>query len=223
MLRSACITFLAIVLLPATVQAFDHDHHHHGSHHDSGCGSSDHSSSPSPSSPGSAPTDHPTTTTTPQHKRVFVTSQTYSGALGGLDGADAYCQTSAREHGLSGTYRAWLSGGTTDAFDRVVGDGPWVNTAGQEVFASKAAMREAPLADLRDEVGQEPVNIATVGAWSGSDAEGGHTGSDCAAWTDATDGASASMGSTLAADPSWGGGDAPAKCSTKAPLICYEQ
>jgi len=41
---------------------------------------------------------------------VFVTDGSYpGGSLGGLDGADAICQTEATEAGLSGIYRAWLS------------------------------------------------------------------------------------------------------------------
>lgn len=43
------------------------------------------------------------------YRRVFVTSTTYSGNLGGLPGADAKCQTRAQAAGLSGTYKAWLS------------------------------------------------------------------------------------------------------------------
>ena len=226
MLRSACITFFAVVLVPASVQAFDH--HHHSSHHSSssdgggGCGSHDDDShaSSTHSTPTSSPSPSPSTTTT--RKRVFVTTTTYAGALGGLDSADGFCQSAATEHGLTGHYRAWLSSGTTDAYDRVIGDGPWVNTKGVQVFASKAALREAASADILDESGEAPANLGTTGAWSGSDQAGAHSGTDCAGWTDGTDGATASMGSALAEDPSWGGGDAPAACSAKAPLICFE-
>ncbi len=42
-------------------------------------------------------------------KRVFLTSGTYTGALGGLNGADATCQSLAEGAGLRGTYKAWLS------------------------------------------------------------------------------------------------------------------
>ena len=219
MLRSACVTFLAIVLVPATVQAFDHHHHHHSSssHGGDGCGSSDDSSTSEHANP--SPSATPTVSS---RKRVFVTSTTYSGALGGLEAGDAFCQSNAAEHGLTGHYRAWLSAGTTDAFDWITGSGPWVNTAGATVFATKDDLREGSAADILDESGTAPASIGTAGAWSGSDATGVHSGSDCAGWTDATDGASASMGSTLAADPSWGGGDAPSACSAKAPLICFE-
>lgn len=47
-------------------------------------------------------------------KRVFVTSTTYSGNLGGLDGADRECQKAAAVAGVPGVYMAWLSDLTQD-------------------------------------------------------------------------------------------------------------
>jgi hypothetical protein len=41
--------------------------------------------------------------------RAFVTSTTYTGALGGLEGADTRCQARANAANLPGTYKAWLS------------------------------------------------------------------------------------------------------------------
>ena len=45
-----------------------------------------------------------------ERKVIFVTSATYNGKLGGLDGADAICQSLATAAGLADptTYRAWL-------------------------------------------------------------------------------------------------------------------
>ena len=40
---------------------------------------------------------------------VFVSSQNYTGALGGISGADAICQNCASAAGLTGTFKAWLS------------------------------------------------------------------------------------------------------------------
>ena len=45
---------------------------------------------------------------------VFITSQVYSGDLGGVAGADAKCQALAQGAGLEGTYKAWLGTSTTD-------------------------------------------------------------------------------------------------------------
>lgn len=60
-----------------------------------------------------------TPTPTPQaSKRVFVTSTTYSGNLGGLSGADAKCQDRANAASLGGTWKAWLSDSNTSVSSR---------------------------------------------------------------------------------------------------------
>ena len=67
----------------------------------------------------------------------FVTSASPGdGAnLGGLDGADAHCQTLASAAGASGkTWHAYLSTSAVNASDRI-GDGPWHNAKG-ELIAS---------------------------------------------------------------------------------------
>lgn len=61
------------------------------------------------------------------------------GNLGGLDGADAHCQSLAQAAGAgSRTWRAYLSAGATggqppvDARERI-GEGPWFNANGQRI------------------------------------------------------------------------------------------
>ena len=51
---------------------------------------------------------------------MFVTSQTFNGNLGGLNGADAKCQAIADSSASisKGTYRAWLSNTNTSVKDR---------------------------------------------------------------------------------------------------------
>lgn len=75
-------------------------------------------------------------------KKVFVTSETSGGNLGGLSGADATCQQHAANAGLGGTWVAWLSSSTSHAIDRLTGDGPWVRLDGEPVFANKAAIAD---------------------------------------------------------------------------------
>lgn len=45
---------------------------------------------------------------------IFVSSQTYTGHLGGIAGADAKCQGLAAAAGLPGTFKAWLSSPTRE-------------------------------------------------------------------------------------------------------------
>ncbi len=51
--------------------------------------------------------------------RVFISSGSRSGNLGGLANADALCQTLATTAGLSRTYRAMLSDASTRVRDRI--------------------------------------------------------------------------------------------------------
>jgi hypothetical protein len=68
----------------------------------------------------------------------FVTSVNpgTGGDLGGLAGADAYCQTLASAAGAGGrTWRAYLSTSSENARDRI-GSGPWYNAAGVMIAAN---------------------------------------------------------------------------------------
>ena len=74
----------------------------------------------------------------------FVTSETHSGDLGGLEGADAICQRLATAVGAGDrTWRAYLSthGSPTEAAVHArerIGDGPWHNAVGVMIAASVA-------------------------------------------------------------------------------------
>ncbi|KKR46261.1 MAG: hypothetical protein UT82_C0016G0002 [Parcubacteria group bacterium GW2011_GWB1_40_14] len=56
---------------------------------------------------------------TPPSPNVFVTSNSYTGNLGGLTGADNACMASASLGGLSGTWKAWLSTSAQSASGRL--------------------------------------------------------------------------------------------------------
>lgn len=45
----------------------------------------------------------------PPPKKVFVTSQTFTGNFGGLPGAEWICKYAALDAGLTGTFKPWLS------------------------------------------------------------------------------------------------------------------
>lgn len=54
---------------------------------------------------------------TKEFRRVFVTSMVFTGNLGGLAGADQKCQDAAKQAGLPGVYKAWLSSSTESPSD----------------------------------------------------------------------------------------------------------
>ncbi|KQV83836.1 hypothetical protein [Rhizobium sp. Root1220] len=72
----------------------------------------------------------------------FVTSVNpgKGGDLGGLAGADAYCNTLAAAAGSTGkTWKAYLSTDAENAKDRI-GAGPWYNAKGEKVADSVASL-----------------------------------------------------------------------------------
>jgi hypothetical protein len=211
MLKRASIPLLVLVLAPQTVQAFDHHHHHHSSGDGTGCGGSS----------GSAEAEaEEAPTPTSSHKRIFVTSTTYAGALGGATGADAECEARAAAAGVPGVFRAWISEGTAGAFERAPDVGPWYTTGGAVAFSSRNDLRGAPRSELLDEYGG---HAEPVGAWSGSDASGAATANDCAGWTSAAIDATGTAGTALRLDAGWAGGDVPRACNIAAPIVCLQE
>lgn len=83
-----------------------------------------------------------------QGRLVFLTSATYSGALGGLDGADIRCRNLAKEAGMEGanTFRAWLSDANQSPNTRfqqiALTDAPYILPNGRIVAASFAELVE---------------------------------------------------------------------------------
>ena len=69
--------------------------------------------------------------TEPNEMSFFITSKgPGNGAdLGGLAGADSYCQNLAESEGSTKTWRAYLSSTGVNARDRI-GTGPWYNAKG---------------------------------------------------------------------------------------------
>ena len=86
-------------------------------------------------------------------KVVFITSDSYTGNMGGIIGADAICQNLADLAGVAGIFRAWLSDstGVSPASRFVRSLGPYVRTDG-EVIANNWA-------DLTDGEIAVPINI----------------------------------------------------------------
>ncbi|MFQ5527827.1 MAG: hypothetical protein ACE5GX_16410 [Thermoanaerobaculia bacterium] len=70
-----------------------------------------------------------TGTSVAQQSRVFVTSSTHDGDLGGLEGADAICQGLGATVDPAATWVAWISTASVDAIDRVLSTGPFVRAS----------------------------------------------------------------------------------------------
>ncbi len=159
--------------------------------------------------------DAPAIDAAPVPHLVFVTSTTTTGALGGLAGADARCQTLAASVGLGGTYRAILADENQSVFQRITIGGPVRNLQGT-VLAADAATFFAGTDLLPNSVTErgEQLTEPTV-AWIG----GGTL--SCAGWT--SDSASVSGGLTFVTANQWSRLTANTSCIASVRLQCVSQ
>lgn len=147
--------------------------------------------------------------------RAFVTSTTYLGDLGGLDGADAKCQARAVAAGLDGQFTARLRTSLVEAADRMNGARGWRDLQGRPIadLATDWAGGQLIYPMVVDEFGAIVPGDRSV--WTG-EASFGNT---CGDWTLATVG---DLGGITFADDSIVVGTARI-CSAEASLICVER
>lgn len=142
-----------------------------------------------------APSDASTDATTADadaakaNLRVFVSSTTPTGNLGGVAGADALCNQLATAAAIGGKYRAWISVSGADAIDHITSTGPWHLVTGELVAPDKAALTTGNLMHLIDktEKGTTPP-LAEDRVWTGTGPNGRYLAPDCAQWTGAGSG-----------------------------------
>lgn len=136
-----------------------------------------------------------------QEKNIFLSSLTWSGAMGALDGADMKCQNLAKFSGLGGTWIAFMSAPFADIKDRIM-DKAYYRMDGTLVASSKA--------DLLDGTIAAPISIDEKGiahggddysVWTGTTPGGTNTGTNCHnwGWVDAT----GTVGDPTATGPNW--------------------
>lgn len=160
---------------------------------------------------------------TPVPKRVFRTSATYTGDLGGLGGADATCQARADAAALGGTWKAWLSTSAENARDRIT-DGHYTLVDGTIVANSLADLTNGGISHGidRDENGAP---LTSDHVWTGTLEDGTWYDSDCVAWTSASASATAVIGYASYSDKGWTDGHRTADCSYTGQrgVYCFEQ
>jgi hypothetical protein len=154
-------------------------------------------------------------------KLVFVTSAAYSGALGGLDGADAICGDHALTAGLPGNFKAWLSTLDVSAPSRLErSTGPYVRTDGAVVVKSFDDLLDGTLLLPIDRT--ELGGLAIGDVWTGTRSDGtSHPGDDCLGFSTTTSHV-AMCGNAQASDFGWTENSIPS-CTTRLRLYCFEQ
>lgn len=174
---------------------------------------------PIDSPPPPTPTEPSATTAT----LVFVTSQRFSGDLGGVAGADEKCNAAAKNGGLPGTYQAMVGNGAARIVGSmlvradVLGATNWHRAPLAGVSGS---MLGTPLAEpiAYDESGTRIARDAPV--WTGTDPYGGLGSPNCGGWVDVSDGMFGVVGFARQVDPAnWLGAEV-IDCDVPAHLYC---
>lgn len=163
-------------------------------------------------------------------RRVFITSESYSGALGGIAGANEKCQAAANAVNLDGVFHAWLSsteGSPATSF--VKSSVPYRDLLDHEIVADWddliSGMLEMGIyvTEMLEEPtpGQHPCMPYLVVVWSDTNASGAVTDPAMACMDWSTEEGDAYLG--IAGSPDTWSGGCIAPCSIKAPLYCFEQ
>lgn len=167
-----------------------------------------------------------------QGRRVFITSATHDGNLGGLAGGDAFCQSLADAASLGGTYRMWLasaSGSPSTRFEHATV--PYYRFDGVMVATSYA--------DLVDGTLMAPINVAETGQQVGSNVPFTGTNVDgtayqpsspaqdnCSDWSSASPANHGWTGQSDGADLTWtlsSNSGTPRQCNVLHRFFCFEQ
>ena len=156
--------------------------------------------------------------------RVFLSSTTYDGNLGGLSGADAKCQGLATAAGLPGIYKAWLSDDTSSPSTRFVpSSGPYQLVTGTPIAANFTDLTDGILLALIKVTEKGGGAGNTVYIWTNTKIDGTRdsTTEHCSNWgtNAAGDGA---VGDASLGDSRWTK-DNSAVCSSFRHLYCFQQ
>ncbi|MBU0976632.1 MAG: putative metal-binding motif-containing protein [Patescibacteria group bacterium] len=162
--------------------------------------------------------------------KVFVSSKTYTGMLGGLVGADAICTTLAHDSSggsLGGGWAAWLSTSSADAIDRIADveyylvDGSELVADGVSDISSDGKLEHSINMD-ENEVEIDDGETGNVQTGTDNDGEGGSgDSSNCKNWSNATVTYGRMLGDSESVD-SWSFDSSGDTCADKKRIYCFE-
>lgn len=156
--------------------------------------------------------------------RVFITSTSYNGNLGGLEGADTKCQERANAVNLGGTWRAWLSDNSTPVSWRFIHSFlPYKLLDGTLIANNWADLTDGQLAQTITRT--ETYSYHGNYVWSGTKENGEilNPGAfKCNDWTSSTANGAAPVGHSGYTDYQWSWGSSYG-CANNYPLYCFEQ
>lgn len=161
--------------------------------------------------------------------KIFMTTASYTGNLGGLAGADAKCAAAATAGGQTGTFVALLSTTSVNARDRYTGaSDPIYNTNNDLIAVNQSDLWDGTLlaSTNYDEYSNPGPSVGSVSIWSQSLAGGTYglssNGNNCSDWTNGTSSASLS-GLNGKTDSTWIYATTYAWCNQGNRLHCISQ
>lgn len=155
------------------------------------------------------------------NKLVFVSSNSHTGNLGGVEGADAICQADAVAAGIPGTFKAWISSASSSPSSRFTHSPyPYQLANGTRIANNWADLTDGALAAAIDRWlgGSQIVGYI----WTGTKANGTHAGNDCAGWTSSASAAWGYIGSSEYASANWTFLQS-LTCDARLALYCFQQ
>ena len=156
--------------------------------------------------------------------RIFSSSVSYNGNLGGLAGADTKCESLATTAGLGGNWMAWLSDDFTSAQSRLFHSPvPYVKVNGVQVADNWA--------DLTDGTLDSGISTNELGTgvfssvFTGTNFAGVSTGKNCNGWTIGLNSTntSATYGSSFSTSSTWSAHGVVSACANEWRIYCVEQ
>jgi hypothetical protein len=160
------------------------------------------------------------------YRRVFVTSGRYGGELGGLDGADGYCQAAADTAGLGGSWKAWLSDSTSCAEQRLEHSAvPYRLLNGVQIASDWGDLTDGML-DAAINITEEKSFVGSLdGVWTSTTLAGEWSpiGWCCSDWTNFAASDEGMTGHANRSDGWWTASGGAAYCNYSWRLYCFEQ
>ncbi len=156
--------------------------------------------------------------------RVFISSQTWPGHLGGVNGADAKCLNVSRIAGLGGNWKAWVSSNESSPSTRFFRSTlPYKRLDGVTVADNWNDLVDGSLDNPinRNERGQIPSNLSV---WTGTNENGFlfNNAYTCSAWSDSTIRFTGLWGDASFIDERWTN-HRISGCRNYLRLLCFEQ
>lgn len=154
--------------------------------------------------------------------RVFITSATPTGAMGGLSGADAICQSLAAAAGLPGTYLAWLSDASSSPRSRFTqATVPYVLADGQAIADSWSDLTIGLGLNrlLNQTETGTALNDGIIDVWTNSTSQGFARAYHCEGWTSTT---TTGWFGNAESTNNWSD-EGTRACGSGARLYCFQQ